>query len=371
VIDVLPGALAGDLVPGDPDGVERLAGRLRRFAAATGDASAGLTGLDSGHWSGQAADLFRAAVGPVPRELVRAGAAFAAAALAFTRYAAALRAGQAAATSAIRLVEQSTPDSRAADQEAARGMVERARAEVAEAAQAAATRLDEAAAGAPVDSGVRRSGPLPAVWTDDGTTVRVVCQHHLAHPDQFLAPMDDLAADVHFGQDHRAGFAGVDGGAGTGGAEPPDWQEWAGQGAGRSLGRVEPEVLAGLGIGAAGLTLFGRQRRERTAFEQVGLDESEIRRRRKRHGDARHRDGVVAPARSGRLRSADAWRTRLAATPRAGGTVHTWADPEANPLPPVQSAEAVRLTPADRQVSGVVLHTGPPADERRPGTGAR
>jgi len=373
VIEVLPGGRAGDLVPGDPDGVERLAGWLGRFAAAAGEASAGLAGPDSEHWSGRAAELFRAAVGPVPRQLTRAGAAFAAAALALTRYAAALRAAQAAAAAAIRLVEQSTPDSRAADQEAARRMVERARAEVAEAAQAAAVRLDEAAAGAPVDSGVRRSGPLPAVCNDDGTTVKAVTQHLLAHPDQYLAPMDDLAGHVRFGQDHRAGFAGADGGVGTGGAEQADWQEWAGQRAGRSLGRVEPELLAGLaglGVGAAGLTLVGRRRRARTAFALVGLDESGIRRRRKRQGGARHRDGVVAPARSGRLRSADAWRTRLAAAPRAGGTVHAWAGPEANPLPRVQSAEAVRLTPADRQMSGVVLHAGPPANERPPGPGA-
>jgi hypothetical protein len=183
--------------------------------------------------------------------------------------------------------------------------------------------------------------------------------------------MDDLAGRVHFGQDHRVGFAGADGGAGSEGVEQPGWQEWAGQRAGRSLGRVEPAVLAGLGIGAAGLTLVGRRRRARTAFALVGLDESEIRRRRERHGDARHRDGVVAPARRGRLRSADAWRTRLAAAPGAGGTVHAWAGPEANPLPRVQSAEAVRLTAADRQPSGVVLHTGPPANERHPGPGAR
>jgi hypothetical protein len=30
----------------------------------------------------------------------------------------------------------------------------------------------------------------------------------------------------------------------------------------------------------------------------------------------------------------------------------------------------VRLPAADRQVSGVVQHTGPPAGERRPGSGA-
>ncbi len=362
-----PGGRPDELVPGDPGELERLAARLSRFAAAAGDASAGLTGLDSEHWSGRAAEGFRAAVGPMPRQLARAGGAFAAAARALSGYATALRAAQSAAAAAIRLVERSTPESAAADRATAWRMVERARAEVAEAARAAAARLAEVTTDAPAaGSGVQRSGPLPAVCGADGTVVRAVSEHRLADPDGYVAPVDDLADSVHFGQDHQVEFAGADAAAGR----QPDWSGWAGQSTDRGLGQVEPDVLAGLGIAAVGLTMIGRRRRDRTAFALASLDDAEIRRRRDRRGAARNRDGVAAPARSGSPHSADAWRTRLASTPRPGGTVHAWAGPEANPLPRVTSAEAVRLTPADRQVSGVVLHTGPPADERRPGAGA-
>jgi hypothetical protein len=294
----------------------------------------------------------------VPRQLTAAGAAFAAAARALAEYAEVLREAQAAAAAAVRLVEQSTPDSTAADRQTARGMVERARAEVAEAGRTAAARLAEAAADAPTGSGVDRAGPLPAVRAE-GTAVRAVTEHWLAQPDQYVAPMHDLADTVHFGRDHQADFA----------VGHPDWPAWAAQETGRRLGQVEPGMLAGLGIAAAGAAVIGRRRRDRTAFASAGLDEAEVRRRRERYAGSGRRDGVAAPAGPGRLRAAEAWRTRLASPPAADGTVHAWAAPEANPLPRTGSAEAVRLAPDDRQASGVVLHTGPPTDEH-PDAGA-
>ncbi len=367
MIDVRPGARPDELVPGDPDDVRRLAARLTQFATAATDAAAGLTGLtglESEHWSGRAADLFRAAVGSVPRELSGAAAAFAAAARALTRYADALRDAQATAAAAVRLVERSTADSTAADRQTAAGMVERARAEVAEAARSAAARLADAAADAPAGSGLDRSGSLPAV-SAGGTTVRAVSEYRLAEPDQYLGSMHDLPETVHFSQDHQLDFAGAD-------AERTyhgDWQAWADQDAGLGLGRVDPEVLTGLGT-ASGLTVIGHRGRDRTAFGLLGLDEAEVRGRRERLGGSRPRDGVAAPVRAGRLRGAGAWRTRLASPPGSGAAAQAWAGPEANPLPRTDSAEAVRLPPADGQVSGVVLHTGPPADERQPGAGA-
>jgi len=362
--EVRPGARPDELVPGDPDEVERLAARLARFAVAAAAASAGLAGVDSGHWSGTAAEEFRAAVGPVPRQLARAGDAFAAAARALAAFADALREAQRAAATAVRLVEQSTPESAEADQQTARRQVEQARSEVAGAAQSAAARLAETAVDAPSQSGVRWSGLLPAVHTD-GTTVRAVTEHELARPADYLAPLGDLVDSVHFGHDHHVAFAA------TTAESVASWQEWSEQGAGRGLGRVEPELLAALGIGAAGRTMAGRRRRDRTAFALVGLGEAEIRSRRPRRPRLRRREqgGVAAPAVSGRLRGAGAWRTRLASPPRAGGTVHPWAGPEASPLPQAHAADAVRLPAADRQASGVVQRTGPPADERRPGSG--
>jgi hypothetical protein len=217
----------------------------------------------------------------------------------------------------------------------------------------------EAAADAPSQAGVQRPGPLPAVHAG-GATVRVVAEHELARPEEYIAPIGGLVDSVHFGQDHQVEFAGAESGTG--------WQEWSEQSAGRGLGRVEPGLLAALGIGAA--TVLGRRRRDRTAFALAGLDEAEIRSRRSRRSrrGRREQEGA-APAVSGRLRGPHMWRTRLASPPRAGGTVHPWAGPEANPLPRVRSAEAVRLPAAERRASGVVQRTGTPADERRPGSG--
>jgi hypothetical protein len=354
-----PGARADDLVPGDADEVERLAARLNGFASAADDAAGRLAGLDAEHWSGRAADLFRAAVGPLPRQLGGAAGAFAAAARALSGYAAALRDGQSAAAAAVRLVERSTPDSAGADRETARQMVERARAEVSEAARSAAARLAEATADAPAGSAVDRSATAVRAG---GTAIRAVPEHRLARPDDYVAPMGDLADNVHFGHDGHVAFAG--------GAAHASWQAWAAGDPGRGLGRVEPGVLAGLGLAVGGLTMIGRRRRDRTALAQVGIDDAELRQRAERRvaGD---RGGAAPPARIGRLGGAEAWRTGLASAPGAGGTVHAWAGPEANPLPRTRSAEAARLVPADRQVSGVVPHTGPPANEEDPGAGAR
>src|SRR5207244_7441842 len=138
-----------ELVPGEPDEVERLAGRLGRFTAAAADASGRLARLDAEHWTGEAADLFRQAVGPVPRELTRAAEAFAAAARALSGYAGVLREAQASAARAIRLVEQSSLDAADAARDAARDLVARARAEVDEVGRVAAARLAELAADAP------------------------------------------------------------------------------------------------------------------------------------------------------------------------------------------------------------------------------
>jgi hypothetical protein len=356
---VTPGARPADLVPGEPDEVERLAARLARFATGAGEASARLDSMDATAWSGQAGALFREAVGEVPARLTRAAGAFATAARALSAYARVLREGQATAARAVRLVEQSSPETRAADQETANQLLARARAEVEEAGTLAAARLAEATADAPagedaVQGRAIRSGDV---------TVRLVTEHELTDPDRLVAPAGDwaqTAADVRFSEPHQVGFAG------GGSAEPgatPSWEAWAasGEAGDRGLGVVEPGVLAALGVAAVGVTVIGRRRREGTALTLVGLDERELRRRRAEFGGARHRDGVVAPARAARLRTADAWRTRLASSAQ-GGTVHHWTDPSVDPLPRARVIRG-RVASVDREVRGAVLRTGRPAHE--------
>ena len=201
-----PGALPAELVPGEPDEVERLAARLTRFAAGAGEAAVRLDSLSRGAWSGEAGELFREAVGEVPASLTRAATAFASAARALTAYARTLREGQAAAARAVRLVERSTPESREADQQAASRLVAGARTEVEEAGRAAAARLSQAAADAP-ESGAAPTGRAITA----GVAVRVVVEHELTDPDGFLAPSGDWAgsvAELRFTDPHDVGFAG-------------------------------------------------------------------------------------------------------------------------------------------------------------------
>lgn len=360
MIEVRPGQHPVELVPGQADEVDRLAARLARFAAGAGDASIRLRGLDSAHWSGDAAELFRAAVGPMPQHLAQAGNAFALASRALAGYARVLREAQATAGRAIRLVEQSTPDSAGADRQLAQQLVLRARAEVADAGRIAATRLAELAADAPA-GGVEVAPSGPPALRSGGVSVRAVAEHELADPDGFVAPTREVPESVRFGADHAVPFAG----AAEGG--PASWTDWAGQGDGRALGTVGASVLAGMGIGAVGL--IGRRRRDRTALALAGLDEAELRGRHGRFGSP-VRAGHAVRAKAAGPRSADAWRTRLASAPRQGATVHVWAASEANPLRHARRAEAVPMSMPGPDVTGAVLRTGPPPDEGRRDPGA-
>lgn len=363
--EVVPGARPAELVPGEPDEVERLAARLTRFAASAGDAGARLGSLESGAWSGEAGQLFREAVGEVPSRLTRAAAAFGTAARALTAYARALREGQAVAARAVRMVEQSTPDTADADRQAATRLLAHARTEVEEAGRIAAERLTRAEADAP-----EAGDAVPGRVLGPGLDLRVVTEHQLTDPDGFVAPpgdWGDSVADMRFTSPHEVGFpAGAVGAvvadlpaAGSGEA---GWQAWAAADSGRQLGAVEPGVLAAVGVAAVGLRVIGRRRHDRTALGLVGLDEAELRRRREEFGGARHRDGMLTAARTVQLRGRDAWRTRLASVPRSGGTVQHWAGPGADPLPRARVA-ADRSGSVDRDVLGAVLRTGRPAHE--------
>ncbi len=55
-----------ELIHGDPAALRSAAEKLRTFAAAFGETAAGLSGIDTGHWTGAAADAFRAKYAPQP-----------------------------------------------------------------------------------------------------------------------------------------------------------------------------------------------------------------------------------------------------------------------------------------------------------------
>ncbi|MFL6127438.1 MAG: putative T7SS-secreted protein [Mycobacteriales bacterium] len=352
--ELTPGALPTELVPGEPDEVERLTARLAGFAATAGDAGARLGTLEFGAWSGEAGRLFRDAVGAVPSRLSRAAAAFETAAGALSAYARVLRESQAEAARAVRLVEQATPESLDGDRVTAARMVERARSQVEEAGRLAAARLVRAAADAPDPD---EAGA--AATAGSRISLRVVGEHELTDPDGFVAPLGewgDGIAGIRFTAPHEVAFAA---GADTG---EPAWQAWAAADPGRQLGVVEPATLAALGLAAAGVTAIGRQRRQNTALGLIGLDEAELRRRRDEFGGARHRDGVLTAGRAARLRSADAWRTRLASEPRPEGTVQHWTGSDAD-RPSRSRAPGERSGSVDRDVRGAVLRTGRPVHD--------
>jgi hypothetical protein len=355
--EVTPGARPAELVPGEPDELERLIARLAGFAATAGDAGARLGALESGAWSGEAGRLFRDAVGEVPSRLTRAAAAFEAAARALSTYGRVLRESQAEAARAVRLIEQATPETRATDELVAARMVERARSQVEEAGRLVAERLARAAADAPDadEAGVVTTASF-------GISLRVVGEHQLTDPGGFVAPLGewgDGVADMRFTSPHEVAFAGAAAGAETG---APAWAAWAGADAGRQLGAVESGTLAALGVAAAGITLIGRQRRRDTALGLVGLDDADLRRRRDEFGGPRHQDGVLAAGRTARLRSADAWRTRLASAPRPAGTVQHWTGSGSDRLSSSRPT-GERSGSVDRDVRGAVLRTGRPAHD--------
>jgi hypothetical protein len=374
--EVSAGARPEELVPGDPDDVERLAARLARFAASSGEAAARLDRIDTEAWSGEAGELFREAVAPVPARLASAAAAFTTATRALSAYSRVLREGQATATRAIRLVEESTPQTETADRQTAAQWVARARTEVEEAGRAVAARLAEAAADAPAGEGDgdRAFG--------SGVSVRLVTAHELTDPDRFVSPPRDWVdsiADVRYTEPHEVGFVEAPGRAvaqvaavpsgdslpvpdGDASTRDAAWQAWAGADSGRQLGAVEPATLAAVGVTAVGLTVLGRGRRDSSAMALVDLNEPELRRRRDEFGGARHRDGVLAQASAGQQRGAGTWRTRLASPPRAGGTVQHWTGPVGGPAQRVRVA-GEPLGSVDREVGGAVPRTGRAAGE--------
>ncbi|HST64883.1 MAG TPA: hypothetical protein VLM05_06820 [Mycobacteriales bacterium] len=358
MIRVTPGAAPADLVPGDPDEVDRVALRLARVAASAGDASDKLRVLDTDVWTGESAQLYRAAIGDVPSRLTSAAGAFGQAAQALRDYARALRDARSAAAGAVRMVERSTPETAAVDQQAADALLARTTDEVQAAGRLAADRLARAEAQAPAPAGDTATPDVD---------VRVGVEHRLDDPGHYVSHPGDWGgsvADMRYTTPHDVAFAGALGGDATAGDDPSaaGWQGWAASGSGREVGVVEAGTVAAAGASVAAVTMIGR-RRDRTALGLVGLDEAELRRRRDEFGGARHRGDALGPAApAARLAAADAWRTRLAPITRPAGTVQHWTGSGAGRLQRA-SVLADRSGAIDRDVRGAVLRVGRPATE--------
>src|ERR1700761_5943599 len=103
-----------ELVHGDPAAIRSSASKLRTFSGAFGGTAGGLRGLDTGHWTGAAADAFRAKFTPHPAQWQDASSATGTAAGAPEAYAGAVESAQDQAREAIALYEQGQQASAAA-----------------------------------------------------------------------------------------------------------------------------------------------------------------------------------------------------------------------------------------------------------------
>ncbi|MFF8831941.1 putative T7SS-secreted protein [Streptomyces sp. NPDC015131] len=97
---------AEELIHGRASAITASAGDLRDFARAFSMVGAGMRGLDSEHWKGQAATTFREKFRPLPTDWLHAADACEAAASALTAYAATVTAAQGMAREAIALFKE-------------------------------------------------------------------------------------------------------------------------------------------------------------------------------------------------------------------------------------------------------------------------
>ena len=94
------------LVHGDPGAIRSAATSLRTFSGAFGETARGLQGTDTAHWTGAAADAFRARFAPHPARWQDASSATSTAAGALESYAGAVESAQGQARQAITVYEQ-------------------------------------------------------------------------------------------------------------------------------------------------------------------------------------------------------------------------------------------------------------------------
>jgi RHS repeat-associated protein len=156
-----------ELVHGDPAAIRSSASRLRTFSSAFGETASGLRGLDTAHWTGSAADAFRAKFAPQPARWQDASSANGTASGALESYAGAVETAQRGARQAIDLYAQGEQATAAAQ-----ATYHQQVAAYNSAAQAYNARL---ASGQ--DPGTPPAEPAP--FTDPGATLRQQAQQTL------------------------------------------------------------------------------------------------------------------------------------------------------------------------------------------------
>jgi hypothetical protein len=93
------------LIHGDPGALRETAGRLGTFSSAFGETATGLEGIDTSHWTGAAADAFRAKYAPEPGRWRNAAAGCSDGARALESYAGTVEWAQGQARQAIEVYQ--------------------------------------------------------------------------------------------------------------------------------------------------------------------------------------------------------------------------------------------------------------------------
>lgn len=302
-------ATAIDLVPGDPDEVDRLAREYGRCAQGASEAATLLRNVDTGVWVGPAAFAFRAAVGELPERLAQGEEAFAEASSRLSAYGRILREAQADAGAAVRryaeaeaatrawqqraatraaelsrtratalplLLADPGPDPGAEGRQAAERLLIEARACVQTAAGRAAAGLREAGRRAPHESGLATAtrslrsflvGAVESTWSLAEFAMKSTPEYAIFDPKGARNDRVQFVQGIWFGGHHPVEF----------GKAVVDWNTWRADPA-RAAGRLLPDLLvtgvtAGGGAVARGARAVGTLQRighQVDALERAG-----------------------------------------------------------------------------------------------------
>jgi len=282
-----PGSTVEQVLPGNPDDLNQLAGVLDNYVDGAVDAARHLRALDSGGWVGEAADAFWSSVEDILKRLEDAAMAFEEASLALRSYSGALREAQADVRRALSLLEEADTESHGWGARNAEALVANltspytgntvpvspddpgeslrrqagtilaeAKGRVAAAAKHAADRLHTAADHAPDKPGFwqRRwhnvtefaGGAVEATTGMATFAFKLTPAYELINPEDYVENLTGMAKGLAHGATHPVEFAKA----------VVDWDTWA-RSPGRALGHLLPAVALAVATGGGGAAARG------------------------------------------------------------------------------------------------------------------
>lgn len=269
------GAVVRDLVPGNPDDLERLVARCTTLARGLDAAADRIRAIHAGEWVGPAGDAFRQVVEDEPGRFATAAEAFAATGAAVAAYRLELIDGQGSARRAIAMFDDAAATTAAWQRQderppvdpgtdgrnRARALLDDARARVRAAGDQAARRTEAAWADAPrephwwesaghfvaeIGRGAweATAGLVELVWSI--STVRM-----MVDPQGWERDVTALGEGLLYGVTHPVEF----------GKAILDWDTWQ-ESPGRAIGHLVPDLLITLATAGGGAAARGARAAE-------------------------------------------------------------------------------------------------------------